>query len=661
MKAALLSIIMVLSLPSFLFAQKEVPSFGKVDKADLEMADCEFDKGAEALTLIDWGKMYYDRGIPGVSFLNTIYEYRVRVKILKESGLSYANVTIPYYDRNNEEKILKVDASTYNLDASGKIKTTEVSKSSIYSKRINKFYSEMIIAFPEVKVGSIIEYKYKVERRTDQHLKDWTFQDKIPVRYSEYQINIPLFYHFSVNPNIVDEIEVKEKVYEDLIATNDGTLSTETLQKNFIMRNLAGIKYEPFMGAVKDYLQGIEFQLSTIDYGAGRTLDLRTGWGDVVKNLAKDTDFGKQLEWEPKGTSAVIAEAKQIPDMETRMKFLFEYVKKNMTWDNDESIYSYDGINTAFEKKTGGTGDINLLLTCLLNKADVKASPILFSTRDNGLVKKAFPFINQFNIVMSYVAIANKYFVLDASDRVTHYKLPPSKIVNTNGFIVEGENGRWVEILSGKNKYKVISAVQGEISSDGILKGNCMVNCYDYARVQRCESLVHNRDKFREDYFIKPYSFCKIDDLTINNTETDSLPLEQKIKFSSVLNSSGEYRYFNTNLFSDLEKNPFIATDRVSDVDFGFLQDYIIFGNYTIPPDYVFDGLPENVTITTPDNSVIFSRTMTVEANLLNVRMTVEFKRSFYPVAGYTGFKEFYKKLFDKLNEQVVIKKKATP
>jgi len=196
---------------------------------------------------------------------------------------------------------------------------------------------------------------------------------------------------------------------------------------------------------------------------------------------------------------------------------------------------------------------------------------------------------------------------------------------------------------------------------DGVLKGSCLVNCYDYARVQRCESWVQNKEKFKEDYVIKPYSFCKIDDLIINNTEADSLPLEQKVKFSSVLNSSGEYRYFNTNLFSDLEKNPFIATDRVSDVDFGFLQDYIIFGNYTIPPDYVFDGLPENITMTTPDNSIIFSRTVKADANLLNVRMTVEFKRSFYPVSTYGEFKEFYKKLLNKLNEQVVIKKKVSP
>ena len=206
-----------------------------------------------------------------------------------------------------------------------------------------------------------------------------------------------------------------------------------------------------------------------------------------------------------------------------------------------------------------------------------------------------------------------------------------------------------------------MAAVQGEITGEGIMKGSCLVNCYDYARVQRCESWVQNKEKFKEDYFIKPYSFCKIEDIIINNTEADSLPLEQKVKFSSVLNSSGEYRYFNTNLFSDLDRNIFVAAERISDVDFGFLQEYTIFGNYTIPPDYVFDGLPENISMTTPDNGIVFNRTVQVEANLLNVRMTVEFKRSFYPAASYAEFKEFYKKLFDKLNEQVVIKKKGTP
>ena len=151
-------------------AQKNLPAPGKIDKADLEMKDCDFDKGADAVMLIDWGNVYYDRGTEGVSFLNTIYEKRERIKILKESGLGYANVSIPYYDHNNEEKIIKLDAYTYNLDEAGSIKITEVSKASIYSKRINKYFSKMIIAFPEVKAGSVIEYKYKMERTEFEEL-----------------------------------------------------------------------------------------------------------------------------------------------------------------------------------------------------------------------------------------------------------------------------------------------------------------------------------------------------------------------------------------------------------------------------------------------------------------------------------------------------------
>ena len=102
-------------------AQKGQPGFGKVDKADIEMKDCEFDKGADALVLIDYGNMFYDRGTVGFSAFKTVYERRTRIKILKEKGISQADIEIPFYTQNNEEKILKFNANTYNLYLSGKM------------------------------------------------------------------------------------------------------------------------------------------------------------------------------------------------------------------------------------------------------------------------------------------------------------------------------------------------------------------------------------------------------------------------------------------------------------------------------------------------------------------------------------------------------------
>jgi len=110
-------------------AQK-LPAFGKIDKEDLEMTDCSFDKGAVALKLIDRGSIAFDRGTQGMTLFKTKYEYRVRIKILKDKGLSYANVEIPFYNNNGDERISSMEACTFNLDENGHVKVTEVSKSS---------------------------------------------------------------------------------------------------------------------------------------------------------------------------------------------------------------------------------------------------------------------------------------------------------------------------------------------------------------------------------------------------------------------------------------------------------------------------------------------------------------------------------------------------
>lgn len=657
MKTLLLCLFFTISL--HVSAQKGQPGFGKVDKADLEMKDCDFDKGADAMVLIDFGSTYYDRGTAGYSLFKTIFERRTRIKILKEKGMSQADVEIPFYTHNNEERIIKLNARTYNLDEAGKIQSTDVKKSSIYSKRIDADYSKMVITFPEVKVGSIIEYSYSIERETMGSLRNWYFQGNIPIRYSEYQLKIPQLFRFTVQPSVVDPIEDKQVVTTESISMNDGYLETQVLKSNYIMRNLPGIKSEPFMGSAKDYMQRLEFQLNQIYFNENRVIDVTVKWEDVIKNLLTNDDFGLQLKKNVPQAAALIAEAKQIADAETRMKFIYQTLRKAVSWNQDDNIYTDNGIVKTWETKTGNTADINLLLINLLTEAGLKVTPMLLSTRDHGLVSPYFPFITQFNTVMGFVVINDKTFLLDATDRTINYRLIPEPVANTSGLILEGTKGKWKDMLVGKSKYKVMAAVQADIDAEGTMKGNCLVNCYDYARAQRCELLIKNPAKFKDDFFISPYPAVKIQDIVINNADTDSLPLEQKIKFTSALSSSGDYKYFSVNLFSDLERNPFIADKRLSDVDFGVQQDYTLFGNYTIPAGFSFDGIPENISLSTSDNSIIFTRSMKAESNLLNVRMTLQFKRSFYPASNYTDFKEFYKKLFDKLNEQVVIKKTA--
>ena len=243
------SFLLAVSLFLTVYAQKEVPSFGKIDKADLEMKDCDFDPGAVAVKLLDVGDMFYDRGTAGITLFKTIYNKRVRIKILKEKGLSYANVEIPFFTNGVDdiEKIRQIDACIYNLDEAGNIKVTNVGKSSIYIKKINKRFSRLIIAFPEAKVGSVVEYRYRQEVESYNRLKDWYFQDVIPTRYSEYEIKVPMLFVFTIQRNVIDKIEETKKYFDDVITINDGAYKFTTVEQNFKMHNLIGIHEEPFM------------------------------------------------------------------------------------------------------------------------------------------------------------------------------------------------------------------------------------------------------------------------------------------------------------------------------------------------------------------------------------------------------------------------------
>ena len=415
------------------------------------------------------------------------------------------------------------------------------------------------------------------------------------------------------------------------------------------------------MGSPKDYMQRLEFQLSQLDYGNGQLVNLTKKWSDIVEILMKNNDFGLQLEKKIPGSEAIIASASKLPDIEAKIKLIYNFVRKKMTWNEEEHIFSEDGVIKAWDNSNGNVADINLLLVNLFKQAGLTSYPILFSTREHGLVNDFYTFLTQFNTVMAYVKDGEKFYVLDATDKISSHKLIPEAVANTKGFIVKPENGEWIEAIDITHKYKVLAAVHGDIDSAGVMKGNCLVNSDEYAKRERSEKWLKDKEKFKEEYFTRPYAKVKIDELTVNNAGLDSLPLEQKVQFTYALNNSGDYRYFTVNLFSDLDDNPFISDQRLADIDFGYMQDYMIFGSYTIPEGYAFETLPENISMVMPDNSIVFNRFLQAEDNLLNARITVSFKRTFYPAADYPDFAAFYKKLIAKLNEQIVIKKKTAP
>ena len=80
----------------------------------------------------------------------------------------------------------------------------------------------------------------------------------------------------------------------------------------------------------------------------------------------------------------------------------------------------------------------------------------------------------------------------------------------------------------------------------------------------------------------------------------------------------------------------------------------------TLPQGYDIDALPKPVKMTTPDNDIVFKRSVTYdkESNSVVCMLVFDFKKSLYTVDEYDILQQVYKKIFEFLKEPVVLKKK---
>ena len=655
MRKRLLTIFIVFT-SAITFAQKGVPSFGKIDKEDLLLKECEFDKDAAAYKLLSYGDVHYE--ILGEDF-NIISEKRVRIKILKEKGLDESNIKIHFYSRLNYENIHNISGITYNLDNAGNVTTTKLEKSSIFTKPINNKVSEISFTMPDVKVGSVIEFKYTDTKKSIAAVDDWYFQDDIPTRLSIYKILIPSVFRFATQTLTYQIVDLKTDAVIDNIFYKGSMISNKSESRTYTLKNIVALRDEPFMGAEKDYLQRIVSQLARIDYPNGSVEEVRSTWPKLTEALLEDEDFGLQLKKNLPHTRSLDDSLKLVSGDFNKMVLVYDYVRRNMNWNGSESIYSSQGIKSAWDKKSGSNAELNFVLIDLLRDAGLKAYPMLVSTRDNGTVNTLYPFLEQFNNTMTCVFIGDQKYFLNAADKYNPAYLVPYDVLDNNGFIVDGANGGWVQLINKKDNWKSIVSFNAEITPDALMKGSATVYNYGYAKNPRVKKWEEDKKSF-EDYFTKDFTGLKIKNLEVKNCDIDTLPLQEKMDFSLPVNASGEYNYFTINLFQGLEKNPFIADERQTDIDFNYPQSYTLVGRVSIPDGYEFDELPHNISMIMPDTSIILKRLLQADGSSIQFRINLDFSKTFYSAADYPLLQEFYKKLFNTLNEQIVIKKKKT-
>lgn len=640
-------------------AQQAAPSaeqpYGKVDQADLEMKACDFEKDANAEILINKGELYYDQTF------HVVKDCHTRIKIFNDNGKDAANVHLVFYNMNREEYITGLQAETINL-TDGKVEITKLDKKQVFTQVIDKYLSELVFTMPNVKAGSIIEYKYSWNTIRPDNIPAWYFQDEdYPVKYSEFTTHIPEYFYFNTHIRTLAPFAVRTTSQESgSIGTGADALNFTVEAVKQVMVNMPSLHDEPFMSSSKDNLQCVTYDLATFKPPYGFVENFSNTWTKVGEELNDSEDFGHQLRRKLTNEDAIITAAKALKTDDEKIAFLFNTVKNTMKSSGVDRWYTIDGTSEAWDKKTGSSTEINLILCRLLKKSGVDAIPMLVSTRKHGRVNPIFTSVSQFNRAVVYIPVdSTKKYILDASGKYNMYSEIPYELLNSSGFYVNADKKEYDLIFLNRTiPVRQSVYINAEIKPDGKLAGTAQISSFSYNRITGIDKYKTDGETKYIDYLRDNDNNLKISSIKMENMDVDSLPLIQDIDFNlDLAGSDDSYIYFDPNLFTALHKNPFLNDTRHTDIDFGYLDNLAVNGIYKIPAGYKVDALPKSISMTMPDNSITFRRIMAEQDGSIAVRYSISYKKSIYFKEDYADFHEFFKKMYEMLNEQIVLKK----
>ncbi|MDB5121165.1 MAG: hypothetical protein JWN56_2383 [Sphingobacteriales bacterium] len=635
-------------------AQNEIQSFGKVEIGDLEMKECAFEKDANAMYLFNKGEAYFDQNF------DIVFEVHKRIKILNEKGKGEANIHLEYWGGNKLEDLTGLQAQTINL-VDGKPQIFKVDKKTIFNEVIDKSRSAISFSFPNVQAGSIIEYKYKLSTPALGNFPNWYFQSNIPVKYSQLTTSIPEYFYYKTQTHTSKAYD--KNVHKTESRSSGGGTDALLYNEEKDIRALANIPSlidEPYMTSRADNLESVKFQLTTIRPPRGFVRSLNDTWPKVGGALADDEDFGKQFRKKLSGEDVIIAKAMAMKTNADRIAYIFNEVRNTMKWNGSDIWYTNDGTAKAWEKKVGNSTEINLIVYRLLKESGVKAYPMIVSTKDNGKINVAYPGLRQFNKTITYIPVDSTLaYYLDATNKYQPYNEIPEDLLNSNGLYVDKDNKVFsISYIRKPHTVRNISFVNAEIKPDGHLEGTVTINSNSYKKLKYTEFYKRDGEEKYKDYLRDNDNNIKISSLKLENLDIDTLPLMQKIEFKMDLAGSDEsYIYVNPNLFSSLKSNPFVGENRSTAIDFGYMSTYLISGLYKVPVGFKVDALPKNISMVTPDQSIVFKRVALMQDGVISIRYNVDFKKTVHLKDNYAALHEFYKKMFEMLNEPIVLKK----
>lgn len=548
---AILILGVFVSFPTLAVAQDWQP----IDPADLAMKDNPAAPGSHAMILF--------RSVMTRDTESYQDEY-IRTKIFTEEGKKYGNIEIPflagrYTISGLKARTIRPDGSIVNFE--GKTFDKLIVKTSGLRIFARTF------AMPDVQVGSIIEYWYRMNWDPTQLVSSrWIVHQELFTRRATFAVfpYTQTYYLYWNTVRIPDSAAPKKQ--------NDGSF-------RMTLENIPAFKEEPF-APPEDELKG-RIDLFYTDWQVKSADEYWKRVGMVFFKSAEDF-IGNR-----KGIRDVLATLVDPADpAETKLHKIYARVQqiRNLSYERRKSeaeekrekLKDNKSVEDVLKNGYGSYREINRLLVALVRAAGMDAAVVRVSERNRYFFNRDVLDISQLSGEIAWVSVEGKEYYLDPGTAFCPFGLLSWENTSVKGIKLDKDGGTLVTtILPGSSSAVTKRTASLKLTEDGSLEGKLQVQFTGLEglrrRLQGFKDDEATRRKEIEDE-IKGWfpSNASVKIESIENWDGSEKPLlvTAAVRIPGMATSTGRRTLLPVGIFQTRSRNPFTGSDRLHPIYF---------------------------------------------------------------------------------------------
>lgn len=597
------------------YAQLSLDGFSKITNEQLELKSVEFEKDADAVILDE--EAFFNVYVGG-------YQLKVkrRIKILNEKAFDVANIEILYYSKDKTEKISKISAQTIN-SVDGSFEHLPVNSKDIFDVEHHRDYNAIRFTFPNVKVGSILEYQYTLTSNNIYFADPWYFQHEIPTLKSKFSSKIQ-----------VNGLHTKLLIGNRIMSKYP---KFDKWLNEFELSNIPSLKEVKYAYNPKKRAESIRLQFTKFDTYPEFKKDFEK------YNLLNESEF------------AIKKYAQDIPDGKTEMETLFNVMKqfkKDFRWDNYRGIIANNSQRVTLNTKVGNLAELNTILKDILKQKGFKTNLILLSSRIHDKNLNSIPYIDSFDYLVNYIELKNgDNFIVNAVDIPENdLRFADLNLYNDKAFLLDD---------SKEGRIVVLNQFLSEYTAD--FKYTFRNGQITEIRKDAFNGFFYDKDEKDASVMVQQYIKAPI---AVDQT-TQNAPLNYSNNRYVVGHFSKSPIPTNTTFFQI--ENPledflmplrFDELVRQNPIEFDFPYLFKINVMVEIPSDYEVIVPTQFEQTIHQSNDLVYAQRMIQKENQLNISYELYLGKAVFEAKDYALVKQFFETAQKKAVQQITLKKK---